>query len=225
MRHRERSEAIPPSKRGLLRCAPMTPKSYLYTSMKKAIPAIIPALFFALSCSDTPKVNNEILLRHSQVVQHIFFNDDSLLHGISLGMKKEDVKKLALPGDSLGQEEPNYLLFEGKIDSAKHYTWDCEFDSAGLFALTLDIYLTDEESAEEWYTDLTAYFSEKYGPATDDGMAMTWEVKKAKRPARIELIEDTEYPYGQLHVYYYDLTFIPEQDTLPMDSLFLLDAM
>lgn len=194
--------------------------------MRNTCTSVLVLLLFGLGCSDTPTVNNEILLRHSPLVQAIFFSDDSLLHGISLGMKKEDVKKLALPGDSLSQEEPDYLLYEGHFSSEKTYTWDCEFDSAGLYSLTLDVYLKDETSAKDWYNDLSAYYTEKYGPGTDDGFAMTWEIKNAKRPARIELLEDTEYPYGKLTVYYYDLTFIPlDSDTISGDSLFLLESM
>lgn len=194
--------------------------------MKTALYASFFSLLFLISCSDTPEVNNEILLKHSPVVQAIFFSDDSLLHGISLGMKKEDVKKLALPNDSLSQEEQDYLLYEGVIDKGKSYTWDCEFDSAGLYSLTLDVYLKDETTARDWYNDLSAYYSEKYGKGTDDGFAMTWEIKNAKRPARIELLEDTEYPYGKLTVYYYDLTFIPMgADSISDDSLFLLESM
>ncbi len=194
--------------------------------MKRSLPFFCFSLFLITSCSDDPKINNEIVLRHSPLTQAIYFSDDSLLHGISLGMTKEDVKKLALPTDSLSQEEADYLLYEGRIDSFKNYTWDCEFDSAGLYALTLDIYLKDEDSPEVWFNDLSGYFTEKYGQGTDDGVALTWEVKTGKRPARIELMEDTEYIYGKLTVYYYDLAFIPmEKDTLPMDSLYLFESM
>ena len=141
-------------------------------------------------------------------------------------MNKEDVKKLALRTDSLSQEEADYLLYEGRFDSFKNYTWDCEFDSAGLYALTLDIYLKDEDSPEVWFNDLSGYFTEKYGKGTDDGVALTWEVKSGKRPARIELMEDPDYIYGKLTVYYYDLAFIPmETDSLPTDSLYLFESM
>lgn len=190
--------------------------------MKKLIPPVVLALIFAIGCSDTPELNNKLLLSHSPLIQQIFYTDDSLLHGISLGMSQEDVKKSLAPHDSVTEEESGYLLVEGKYDTSKYYSWECEFDSIGLFAITLDIYLTDEREATPWMTDITAYFTDKYGPATDDGIALTWEVKNAKRPARIELMEDTGYPYGKLSVYYYDLSFIPmEGDTLPTDSVFL----
>lgn len=184
--------------------------------------AFISAAVVLSACSDTPELNNKLLLSHTPLVQQIFYTDDSLLHGISLGMSPADVKKSLAPGDSVTEESSDYLLVEGEFDSTKYYTWECEFDSAGLFAITLDIYVTDEQNATTWMTDITAYFTDKYGPALDDGIALTWEVKNAKRPARIELMEDTEYPYGKLSVYYYDLSFIPlESDTLPPDSLLL----
>jgi len=194
--------------------------------MKTVLSASIAVLILTLGCSHDPEVNNAILVKHSPLVQAIYFSDDSLLHGIALGMKKEDVKKHALPGDSLSQEEVDYLLYEGRFSKDKTYTWDCEFDSAGLSSLTLDIYLKDETAATEWYNDLNAYYTEKYGKGTDDGMAMTWEIKNVKRPVRLELIEDTEYSYGKLSVYYYDLSFLPmESDTIPEDSLYLLEFM
>lgn len=179
-------------------------------------------VFLLVNCSDQPELNNKLVATHTPLVQQIFYTDDSLLHGISLGMSQADVKKSLAPGDSVTEESTNYLLVEGEFDSTKYYTWECEFDSAGLFAITLDIYLTDEQNATAYLTDITAYFTDRYGPALDDGIALTWEVKIAKRPARIELMEDTEYPYGKLSVYYYDLSFIPmESDTLPKDSVFL----
>src|ERR1044071_5277534 len=167
--------------------------------MRNLIPALF-AIAFLASCSSEPEINNKLLATHTPLVQKIFYSDDSLLHGISLGMKKEDVKKMLAPGDSCTEEEDDYLLVEGKYDAAKYYTWECEFDSAGLFSVTIDIYLTDEQDATDWYKDITAYFTDKYGPGTDDGMAMTWEMKKSKRPARIELYEDADYPYGKLSV-------------------------
>lgn len=175
------------------------------------------------SCNSEPEVNNKLLLTHTPLVQKIFYSDDSLFHGISLGMTKDEVKKMLAPGDSITEEDQEYLLVEGKFDEQKHFTWDCEFDSAGLYALTLDVYLMDEETATEWYTDITAYFTDRFGPATDDGVALTWEVKNSKRPARVELIEEMGYGYGKLNVYYYDLSFIPydDSDTIPSDSFFL----
>lgn len=190
--------------------------------MNKLIPPVVLALIFAIGCSDTPELNNKLLLSHSPLVQQIFYTDDSLLHGISLGMSRDDVKKSLAPHDSITEEDATYLLIEGRYDTSKYYSWECEFDTAGLFAITLDIYLTDEREATPWMTDITAYFTDRFGPATDDGIALTWEVKNAKRPARIELMEDTGYPYGKLSIYYYDLSFIPmEGDTLPTDSVFL----
>lgn len=176
------------------------------------------------SCSDEPELNNKLLVSHSPLVQKIFYSDDSLFHGISLGMKKDEVKKMLAPGDSIMEEHDDYLYVEGSFDTSKIYSWDCSFDEKGLAALTLDIYLKDEENATEWYTDITSYFTDRFGPATDDGMALSWEIKNAKRPARIELVEEMGYGYGKLNVYYYDLTFIPmENDSLPKtaDSLFL----
>lgn len=193
--------------------------------MRYLIPTVL-VFAFLVSCTSEPGINNKLVSTHTPLVQKIFYSDDSLLHGISLGMKKDEVKKMLAPGDSLTEEEDDYLLAEGHFDVAKYYTWECEFDSAGLFSITLDIYLTDEQDATEWHKDITAYFTDKYGNATDDGLALTWEVKNARRPARIELYEDADYPYGKLSVYYYDLAFIPTNgDSIPGDSLFLPSDM
>lgn len=191
--------------------------------MKTLLFASLLSVVVLVSCSSEPEVNNKLLATHTPLVQKIFYSDDSLFHGISLGMTKDEVKKMLAPGDSITEEDQEYLLVEGKFDEQKHFTWDCEFDSAGLYALTLDVYLMDEEIATEWYTDITAYFTDRFGPATDDGVALTWEVKNSKRPARIELIEEMGYGYGKLNVYYYDLSFIPfeDSDTIPSDSFFL----
>jgi hypothetical protein len=176
------------------------------------------------ACSDEPEVNNALLVSHTPLVQQVFYSDDSLFHGISLGMTQAEVKKALAPGDSITEESQDYLFAEGSFDAQKTYSWACEFDSAGLYAITLDIYLQDEENATEWYKDITAYFTDKYGAGTDDGVALTWEIKNGKRPARAELVEEMGYGYGKLTVYYYDLDFVPlEGDTLPpeADSFFL----
>ena len=192
--------------------------------MKALVYGIVAVSLVFGSCSSEPEINNELLLSHSPLVQKIFYSDDSLFHGISLGMKKDEVKLLLAPGDSITEETTDYLFVEGVFDSSKVYTWDCQFDAAGLSALTVDIYLKDEENATEWYKDITAYFTDRYGPPTDDGVALTWEIKNAKRPARIELIEEMGYGYGKLNVYYYDLSFIPleENDSLSTSDSFFL---
>src|SRR5690349_18840698 len=118
--------------------------------MNRFLPALIASFALLYSCTSEPEVNNKLLATHTPLVQKIFYSDDSLLHGISLGMKKEDVKKMLAPGDSCTEEEDDYLLVEGKFDAAKYYTWECEFDSAGLFSVTIDIYLTDEQDATDW---------------------------------------------------------------------------
>lgn len=190
--------------------------------MKRLVLPVVTALGLWASCSSDPELNNALLASHTPVVQQIFYTDDSLFHGITLGMKQDEVKQLLAPGDSLTEETADYLLFEGRIDEKKYYSWECSFDTGGLYAITLDIYLTDEPAATDWLTDITAYFTDRFGPATDDGIALTWEVKNTRRPARIELTEDTEYSYGKLSVYYYDLSFIPmNSDSISGDSLFL----
>jgi hypothetical protein len=192
--------------------------------MKKLVGSSIVIGFVLCSCGSEPEVNNALLTSHTPLVQKIFYSDDSLFHGISLGMTKDEVKKMLAPGDSILEETTDYLYVEGAFDTSKIYSWDCRFDEKGLSTLTLDIYLKDEENATEWYTDITAYFTDRFGPATDDGMALTWEIRNGKRPARIELVEEMGYGYGKLNVYYYDLSFIPLEDSLStpaQDSFFL----
>lgn len=195
--------------------------------MKRIVAGFAVSVFVLASCSDEPELNNKLLLTHTPLVQEIFYTDDSLLHGISLGMKKDEVKKLLAPGDSITLEESDYLMVEGKFGEPKNYLWECEFDADGLSALSLEIFLKDEETATDWYTDITAYFTDKYGPATDDGMALTWEIRNAKRPARIELAEEMGYGYGKLNIHYYDLSYIPaldESDSIQTSDSFFLPS-
>lgn len=192
--------------------------------MKRVVFGMIAGIVTLASCSSEPEVNNKLLLTHTPLVQKIFYSDDSLFHGISLGMTKEEVKKMLAPGDSITEEDNEYLYVEGQFDTSKIYSWECEFDEKGLSTLALEVFLRDEETATEWYTDITAYFTDRFGPATDDGVALTWEITKAKRPTRIELTEEMGYGYGKLNVYYYDLSFIPmnEGDSLPASDSFFL---
>jgi hypothetical protein len=178
------------------------------------------------SCSGDPQVNNALLVTHTPLVQKIFYSDDSLFHGISLGMTITQVKQKLAPGDSIMEEQSNYLYVEGQFDTSKIYSWDCDFDDRGLSALTLDVYLKDEAVATAWFTDITSYFTDRFGAPTDDGIALTWEVKNTLRPARIELVEELGYGYGKLNVYYYDLSFIPldESDTIQAADSFKLPS-
>jgi hypothetical protein len=196
--------------------------SIALNAMKRALLSIFVFSLVLFACSGDPELNNKILINHTPFVQYIFHTDDSLLHGITLGMKKEDVKKAAVSHDSLSLEEEDYLFYEGKFDRTHYYTYECSFDTAGAYSLTLDIYLTAEESGTGVFQDVTAYFTEKYGPAEDDGYSLTWTIKNTRRPFRIELREDTEYPYGKVTMDCYDLSFVPdESDPSPQDSLFL----
>ena len=192
--------------------------------MKRVVIGVVSLVVVLTSCSDEPEVNNKLLLTHTPLVQKIFYSDDSLFHGISLGMSKSEVKKMLAPGDSILEEHDDYLYVEGQFDTAKIYSWDCDFDGKGLSALTVDIYLKDEQNATDWLTDITAYFTDRFGPPMDDGIALTWEVKNTLRPARIELVEEMGYGYGKINVYYYDLSFIPmdDSDTLPAADSFKL---
>ncbi|MCK6641031.1 MAG: hypothetical protein L6Q81_13190 [Bacteroidia bacterium] len=194
--------------------------------MTRVLLSIFISAVILTGCSGDPEVNNKILINHSPFVQYIFQNDDSLLHGITLGQHKSEVKKNAVAHDSLSLEESDYVFYEGKFDPTHYYTYECSFDSAGAYSLTLDIYLTSDESGTGVFQDITAYFTEKYGPATDDGYSLTWEIKNTRRPYRIELREDTEYPYGKVTMDCYDLSFVPEErEPSSQDSLFLPESI
>jgi hypothetical protein len=194
--------------------------------MTRVLLALFISVMILAGCSGDPEVNNRILINHSPFVQYIFQNDDSLLHGISLGQSKNEVKKNAVGHDSLSLEESDYVFYEGKLDPTHYYTYECSFDSAGVYSLTLDIYLTSDESGTVLFQDITAYFTEKYGPATDDGYSLVWEIKNTQRPFRIELKEDIEYPYGKVTMDCYDLSFVPEEtEPSGQDSLFLPESI
>ncbi|MFM2017712.1 MAG: hypothetical protein RL007_1368 [Bacteroidota bacterium] len=194
--------------------------------MTRVLLAFFISVTILAGCSGEPEVNNKILINHTPFVQYIFQSDDSLLHGITLGQKKEIVKKNAAANDSLSLEESDYVFYEGKFDPTHYYTYECSFDSAGVYSLTLDIYLTSDESGTGVFQDITAYFTEKYGPATDDGYSLVWEIKNTQRPFRIELQEDTEYPYGKVTMDCYDLSFVPEEtEPSGQDSLFLPESI
>ncbi|MGL5890663.1 MAG: hypothetical protein ACRC3B_12295 [Bacteroidia bacterium] len=168
-------------------------------------------LFILAGCSSEPSPKKEIVSQFTGIVPRVMDNDEGIFHGIELGMTADEVKKKALPGDSLSAAtESNYLFFEAKIDSAAEYTYECSFDAKGLSTLTLMIYQKKETSAAQLFTDFKNYFTKKYGNPFDAGFGYIWEIPAGKRPAKITLREESdEYLYGVVSVEFYDRSFEP----------------
>ena len=176
---------------------------------------------YLASCSSEPEPDNSLVGQFKGILPALVQNDSNLFHGIALGMKKEDVKKFALPSDSLGMEEPEYLQFEGRLGPDQEYIYDCLFDDKGLTDLTIDIFLKKEKNAHVLFTDFRNYFTKKYGPPTDSVVFWSWEVKSGARPAIIDLVEEEDWGYGKLQISMYDRNFEPDTSSSEMDSLFL----
>jgi hypothetical protein len=177
-------------------------------------------LLLLAGCSSQPEANKKIIAGFSGTVVKIIDNDEGLLHGIALGMTETEVKKNALPGDSLSSTSASYLLYEEKLDSLIEYTYECEFDEKGLSALTLMIYRKGETQADALFADLKNYFTKKYGQPEDAGFGYIWNAPAGKRPARITLKDESEeYLYGVISVSFYDSSFEARPTT--RDSLAL----
>ncbi|GAB4138454.1 MAG: hypothetical protein Fur0041_13430 [Bacteroidia bacterium] len=175
---------------------------------------------FSCNEAEEPRSNTTLVSQFNGVLPAIMRNDDSLFHGIALGMTQEEVKRTAQKPDSLSQEEKGYLFYEGRISSGKEYTWECTFDEKGLASVTVDIYLKDEETAGPQFDDFRNYFTKKYGTPEDTGESLIWTVS-GKRPARIELYQEFEYAHGKLALYFYDSSFSPRFGSGSSDSLIL----
>lgn len=192
---------------------------------------VLTAPFFCLflaACSSTPEPETEIISQFKGQLPLIVENDSGLLHGISLGMTPEEVKKNALEEDSLGIDDPAgmTLLFERRLtaDRKKEYTYECKFDNKGLYELTLEIHLKDQPDADSLYMDFANYYSKRYGMAqTPEGRTM-WVTDEGKRPAKIILEDNTaEYNYGKLTIVFFDRSFDPPPSA--SDSLLLIDTL
>lgn len=173
---------------------------------------------FLFSCSSDPETKNDLVSKYNGILPALVQNDSNLFHGIALGMNKTEVKNLSLKTDSLGMEEADYLLFEGRLGPGQEYTYDCLFDDKGLLDLTLDIHLKKEKNAHVLFTDFRNYFTQKYGPPIDSVDIWSWNVKDSKRPAIVDLQEEDGYGYGKLLITMYDRTFEP--DTLDGEGMF-----
>lgn len=176
---------------------------------------------YLASCSSEPEPDTSLVGQFKGILPALVQNDSNLFHGIALGMKKEDVKKFALTGDSLGMEEADYLQYEGRLGPDQEYIYDCMFDDKGLTDLTIDIFLKKEKNAHVLFTDFRNYFTKKYGAPTDSIMVWSWEVKSGTRPAIIDLVEEEDWGYGKLQISMYDRNFAPDTSKSEMDSLFL----
>lgn len=175
--------------------------------MRLASPFLIIILLLA-ACSAEPAADKKIIAGFSGTVVQIIDNDEGLLHGITLGMTEAEVKKKALPGDSLSSTSASYLLYEEKLDSSFEYTYECEFDAKGLSALTLMVYRKGETQADALFADFKNYFTKKYGQPEDVGFGYIWNAPAGKRPARITLKDESEeYLYGVISVSFYDSAF------------------
>lgn len=165
------------------------------------------SILLLLSGCTSSKPNRELVSEFKGVLPWVMDNDEGLLHGIELGMTTDEVRKHALPNDSLSDPSVDFLFFEAHLDSLHSYTYECSFDEKGLNTITLMIYLVNENSAASSFADFKTFFTKKYGTPNDIGVGYTWEVTTGKRPAKIELIERTDYLYGVLQINFFDRSF------------------
>lgn len=173
-----------------------------------------------IACSSEPEVqkNKEIVSQFSGLLPSIMQHDEGLFHGISLGMSLDEVKKNVLPTDSMSKLEENKYLFEGKLSPNKEFSYECDFDQNGLNDITLDIYLKDQKNADSLFTDFSNYFSKRYGmPTINEAGIPAWISSEGKRPAKIILEKEEDYPYGKLTITFFDKKFdapAPAPDSL-----------
>ena len=170
-----------------------------------------------VSCTTEAPKNDKIVSLFKGVLPSIIQNDSALLHGLQLGMSMVEVKKTAHEFDSLAVEDSNYLQFERTISAKKNFLYECEFDNNGLSTMTMDIFLEDESNGDSLYNDFMSYFTKRFGKPDESGTNPTWTSKEGKRPAKIELEENEDYPYGKLTIWFYDASFdAPEPDKDPV---------
>ncbi|HEU4719559.1 MAG TPA: hypothetical protein VFU15_17065 [Bacteroidia bacterium] len=167
----------------------------------------LPGLFFLAACSSNPGPKKDIVSKYIGVLPTVVDNDEGLFHGIMLGMTPEEVKAHAISRDSLGEEKPGYLMFQGRISGKEEYLYDCQFDTNGLFTLELDIYLKDKPSGDSIFSDFKSYYTARFGTPQEEKGMLIWTCNEGTRPAKIIIDEDPAYSYGELTVTIYDKTF------------------
>jgi hypothetical protein len=171
--------------------------------------------FFFTACSSTPPAPpTKYVSQFKGLLPQIMDNDSGLFHGILLGMKPEEVKHFSIKSDSLSLEDKETLIYEGKLEGAKEYTYECNFDEKGLHTVILEIHLKDEPNADSLLADFNRYFTLRYGPADESRGILSWNPSGGTRPARIELEEDPDYTYGKLTISFFDQSF----DKAPQDG-------
>jgi hypothetical protein len=181
---------------------------------------ILLVISFCFSCGPENEAKHGLVDEFRGLLPAIIVNDSALFHGIDLGMNPQEIKKNLSPTDSVSMEEADYLFCEGKLGTQKEYTYECSFNEKGLFDLTLDLYLKDEENATVLLTDFRTYFNKKYGPPLDSLPYYIWEIS-GKHPAILELEEEADYGYGKLRISFYDQAFDDKRWKLNNDSLIL----
>ncbi|HET6990864.1 MAG TPA: hypothetical protein VFJ43_06045, partial [Bacteroidia bacterium] len=174
---------------------------------------------FITACSSPPEPKKDIVNQFHGLLPRLIQNDEGLLHGITLGMSLDSVKKFVPAGDSMSKMEENKYLFEGKLSANKEYSYECDFDDKGLNDITLDIYLKDEKNADSLFTDFSNYFSKRYGMPTESDGVTIWMSNEGKRPAKIILEKEEDYQYGKLTISFFDKNF--DLPVSPGDSLIL----
>ncbi|HLG03374.1 MAG TPA: hypothetical protein VI731_07240 [Bacteroidia bacterium] len=183
--------------------------------------ALLFFIFLAAACSsDKPEMPDKIISQYTGILPKVMENDSGIYHGILLGMTPEEVKQSVSEKDSLGQEEKNYLQFEGFLAPFKEYSYDCNFDEKGLKDVTIDIFLHDEQTGDSLYEQFMSYFTQRYGPPVETLPLLIWETSEGKRPAKIILEDETpQYMYGKLTITFVDKSFDPKPPT--PDSMLL----
>lgn len=132
-------------------------------------------LFMVLTSCTKPKSK---LAEYGSVFESIMLNDTNVFRGFSLGEKIDSIqnKELGKPIES----DSAFLYYEYSLDTTGSFNITYNFDERGLNEIQSDIFINDQDKADELFSKFKTFFDEHYGASESHQGFTVWSVRSEK---------------------------------------------
>lgn len=131
--------------------------------MFKKLPAALVLLMIFFSSCRTKDVSE-----YGDLLKPVMITDEGHLRGVSIGDDIEKVKNTEQA--KLVEEESDYLYYDQQLNEDDFLNVAYYFDHTGLYEIMLDVTFEQELKANELFTSLHNFYTERHGnPKIEEG--------------------------------------------------------
>lgn len=118
------------------------------------------------------------LAEYGPVFESVMITDTNVFRGFSLGEKIDSVQKNELEKPT--ESDSAYLYYEYTLDSTGSFNITYNFDETGLNEIQSDIFIKNQDKADEIFSKFKAFFDEHYGESESHQGFTVWSVRSQK---------------------------------------------